>query len=312
MFINDLDEGMECILSKFADDTKLGGLADTSEGCATIQHGLDRLESWAEMNLMRFNKGKCRVLHLGRKNARHQYRLGVDLLESTSEEKDLGVLVPLYNRCKALDVKGQSMDDVDDGPYSPQALPSRGNKQEDLEATMPQESYNLVAITETWWDKSHDWSVSINGYRLFRQDRPPDQGEPIVEGFLFQLQKTLNWQALILLGGFNHPDICWKSSTASCMQHRRLLECTEYNSLRQGSVLGPVLFNIINDMNSGIMCTLSKFADDTKLSGAVDMTEKWDAIKRDLERLERLTLLAIVVILKVLQPKALGKLRIIF
>ncbi|PKU44519.1 hypothetical protein llap_5170 [Limosa lapponica baueri] len=42
---------------------------------------------------MTFNKGNCRVLHLGRKNDRHQYRLGVDLLESTSEEKDLEVLV---------------------------------------------------------------------------------------------------------------------------------------------------------------------------------------------------------------------------
>ncbi|PKU43303.1 hypothetical protein llap_6393 [Limosa lapponica baueri] len=42
---------------------------------------------------MKFNKGKCRVLHLGRNNAMDQYRSGADLLEFSSVEEDLGVLV---------------------------------------------------------------------------------------------------------------------------------------------------------------------------------------------------------------------------
>jgi len=86
-FINDLDEELECTLSKFADDTKLGGLVDTPEGCAAIQRDLDRLEGWVQRNLMKFNMDKCR------KNPVHQYRLRADLLESRSMERDLGVLV---------------------------------------------------------------------------------------------------------------------------------------------------------------------------------------------------------------------------
>ncbi|KAF4788836.1 hypothetical protein TURU_156456 [Turdus rufiventris] len=68
-------------------------MADTSEGSAAIQWDFDRLKSWVERNLMWFNKGKCRVLHLGKNNPKYQHSLGADLLESRSVDKDLGVSV---------------------------------------------------------------------------------------------------------------------------------------------------------------------------------------------------------------------------
>ena len=76
IFINNLDAGVECTISKFADDMKLGGAIDSLEGQEALQKDLDRLEHWAITNGMKLNKNKCWILHLGWNNARYKSELG--------------------------------------------------------------------------------------------------------------------------------------------------------------------------------------------------------------------------------------------
>ncbi|GAB0179839.1 hypothetical protein GRJ2_000449200 [Grus japonensis] len=93
LFVGNMNSGIECTLSKFADDTKLCGVVNTLEVRNAIQRNLDRLQRWARANRMKFNKTKCKVLHVGRRNPKHDYRLGEEWIESSPEEKDLGVLI---------------------------------------------------------------------------------------------------------------------------------------------------------------------------------------------------------------------------
>jgi len=93
IFVDDMGSRIECTFSKFADDAKLCGVVNVLEGRDTIQKDADRLERWACVNLMKFNKAKCRVLHMGWGKPKHKYGLGGEWMKSSPEEKDLRVLV---------------------------------------------------------------------------------------------------------------------------------------------------------------------------------------------------------------------------
>ena len=87
-FISDLDDGVNCNLFKFADDTKIWGEVSMLVGMERLQQDLDRLQEWADKNRMCFNTD----LHLGSRNQQHTYRMGNSLLERTEAERDPGVI----------------------------------------------------------------------------------------------------------------------------------------------------------------------------------------------------------------------------
>ncbi|GAB0176206.1 triadin [Grus japonensis] len=92
ILVGDRESGIEHTRSKFADNTKLCCAVNTLEGRDATQRDPDRLGRWVCANLMKFNKAKCKVVHMGRGNPKHNNRLGGEWIESRPAEKALGVL----------------------------------------------------------------------------------------------------------------------------------------------------------------------------------------------------------------------------
>ena len=101
IFINTLDTYLgdyPVLVSKFADDSKVGMVVNDESDAVILQKVIDSLCSWSEDYSMEFNANKCKVMHIGRKNIKSTYTMNGyapagTVLKQTEEEKDVGVLI---------------------------------------------------------------------------------------------------------------------------------------------------------------------------------------------------------------------------
>ena len=98
IFINDIDNDLNCKISKFADDTKIARKICTDADAKLLNQDLQLLVNWSDRWQMEFNKDKCVVMHIGATNNKHPYIMGNKILNSTNMERDLGVLIE--SNCK--------------------------------------------------------------------------------------------------------------------------------------------------------------------------------------------------------------------
>ena len=96
LFVNDLPNEIQSLISLFADDTKIYIPLTSDDSAQQLQEDLWKLEMWADMMQMRFHPLKCKVMHLGRTNQKKEYYMhtgdgDMHKLEETEVEKDLGV-----------------------------------------------------------------------------------------------------------------------------------------------------------------------------------------------------------------------------
>ena len=94
VYVNDLLDGLRSKGKLFADDVKIYRRMMSPGDRDQLQDDLQKLNEWSSKWKLKFNRDKCNVMHIGRKNPCYNYTMSGSTLSTTSQEKDLGIIIP--------------------------------------------------------------------------------------------------------------------------------------------------------------------------------------------------------------------------
>ena len=93
VYVNDLLDGLRSKGKLFADDVKIYRRMMSPGDRDQLQDDLQKLDEWSSKWKLKFNRDKCNVMHIGRKNPCYNYTMSGSTLSTTSQEKDLGIII---------------------------------------------------------------------------------------------------------------------------------------------------------------------------------------------------------------------------
>ncbi len=93
IYVNDLDDGLTCNVSKFADDTKIASKVISTRDKKFLQKDLDKFSNRARDWQIKFNVEKCRGIHIGINNDNTKYLMSGVEPSVTITETDLGIMI---------------------------------------------------------------------------------------------------------------------------------------------------------------------------------------------------------------------------